>query len=50
MNNKVEGQGKFQFADGDIYDGHWVNDKANGYGTFFSKDGAKYVGEWKEDV
>ena len=23
VNNKVEGSGKFQFADGDIYDGHW---------------------------
>jgi len=36
-------------ADGDVYEGDWVNDKAQGRGTYEHMDGAKYVGEWRED-
>jgi hypothetical protein len=30
----ANGKGKFWHADGDIYDGEWIDDKANGYGTY----------------
>ena len=36
-------------ADGDIYEGEWVNDKAEGHGIYQHQDGAKYIGQWKED-
>jgi len=31
-------------ADGDIYEGHWVNDKAEGMGTYSHANGAYYEG------
>ena len=36
-------------ADGDIYEGEWLDDKANGKGTYYHINGAKYEGEWKDD-
>jgi len=36
-------------ADGDIYEGDWLDDKANGKGTYTHANGAKYVGQWKDD-
>ena len=31
-------------ANGDVYEGNWVNDKANGYGIFIDTNFAKYEG------
>jgi len=36
-------------ADGDLYEGKWLNDKAHDYGIYHHKDGAFYKGEWYED-
>lgn len=36
-------------ADGDIYDGDWIDDKAHGMGTYSHSNGAFYNGEWEDD-
>jgi hypothetical protein len=36
-------------ADGDIYEGQWVNDKAEGKGTYSHANGAYYEGDWIDD-
>jgi len=36
-------------ADGDVYEGDWLDDKAHGYGIYCHLDGAKYEGYWEED-
>jgi hypothetical protein len=45
----ANGRGRLIHADGDVYNGDWVDDKAEGYGTYTHMDGAIYVGMWKED-
>jgi hypothetical protein len=45
----ANGRGRLIHADGDVYNGEWVDDKAEGYGTYTHMDGAIYVGMWKED-
>jgi len=45
----ANGMGRLIHADGDVYEGHWVNDKADGHGKYMHLDGATYEGEWKED-
>lgn len=37
-------------ANGDVYEGEWVDDKAHGFGTFVDTEGAKYTGEWVNDM
>ncbi len=49
MRNKANGVGRLIHADGDIYEGEWLNDKAHGKGSFKSVDGAIYHGEWADD-
>ena len=41
--------GTLVHADGDIYEGMWLNDKAHGHGTYRHANGATYVGDWFED-
>ena len=36
-------------ADGDEYNGMWVNDKAQGKGRYKHSDGAIYDGDWHSD-
>ena len=36
-------------ADGDVYEGDWLDDKAHGHGVYCHLDGAKYEGNWQED-
>ncbi len=37
-------------ADGDVYEGEWVDDKAHGKGTYtHGNGGSKYIGDWLED-
>lgn len=45
----ASGRGRFILADGDMYEGNWVNDKAHGDGSYFYAEGAVYQGGWIED-
>lgn len=38
----ANGKGRLIHADGDYYEGEWINDKANGKGTYVHLDGAVY--------
>lgn len=42
-------KGRLIHADGDVYEGEWLDDKAHGCGIYTHTDGAKYEGYWKED-
>lgn len=44
----MEGEGKFYFPDGRIYEGGMLKDAKHGYGTMIWPDGRKYQGFWKE--
>ena len=52
---RVEGQlqngkGKMLYANGDLYEGGWVNDKKEGYGKLkIIINGIEYVGNFKSD-
>lgn len=41
---KKEGQGKYIWADGSIYEGEWLDNRINGSGIYIWKDGRKYYG------
>lgn len=43
------GRGRLIHADGDIYDGEWLNDKAHGKGLYEHSEGSRFMGEWFED-
>lgn len=43
-------QGKFEFVNGDIYAGEWVNNRRNGRGRCEYHTGEIYDGEWRDDV
>jgi hypothetical protein len=45
----AKGFGRFILADGDVYQGNWVDDKAHGDGEYFYAEGATYKGGWFED-
>ena len=47
--NCVNGKGKYVYANGDIYEGDFVNGKREGQGTYTNKYGNYYTGEWKND-
>jgi hypothetical protein len=42
-------RGKLYHADGDHYEGQWVDDKAEGFGIYTHVDGTIYEGQWKDD-
>eukprot|EP01064_Diplonema_japonicum_P000563 TRINITY_DN10364_c0_g4_i1.p2 TRINITY_DN10364_c0_g4~~TRINITY_DN10364_c0_g4_i1.p2 ORF type:complete len:286 (+),score=56.51 TRINITY_DN10364_c0_g4_i1:962-1819(+) len=43
------GWGKYSFANGKIYEGHWSNGKMNGWGEFVESDTKdRFVGEWED--
>jgi hypothetical protein len=42
-------RGRLIHADGDVFEGSWLNDKAHGKGVYIHRDGASYTGEWYED-
>lgn len=46
--NGCEGQGKMEYANGDVYEGKWKANKRNGQGRMNFADGRIYEGEWKE--
>lgn len=44
------GKGRMTYANGDIYQGDWVNGKAQGNGVFVDKaNGTIYEGQWDKD-
>ena len=47
--DKINGQGKYTYANGNVYEGDWKEDKMNGRGTLTWTNGNVYVGEWKEN-
>ena len=43
------GWGKYTFANGKVYEGHWAQGKMNGWGEFMEGDTRdRFVGEWEE--
>ena len=48
--NQLDGEGRMQFDNGDIYEGHWIKGKKDGLGTFFyARSGDLYCGDWEND-
>lgn len=45
----ANGVGRLIHADGDVYEGEWLNDKAHGKGIYLHLEGATYSGDWVED-
>lgn len=53
QNDKKNGRGVMQFANGNLYDGEWKDDDRHGKGVHYWKDfskyhGDRYDGEWVE--
>jgi len=48
VSDKQNGQGIDTYANGDKYDGNWVNGERSGKGTYTWADGRKYDGIFKE--
>lgn len=46
--NKMNGQGKITFANGDVYEGNFSNGMFDGKGKFTAKEGWTYVGDFKK--
>jgi hypothetical protein len=49
VDNVIEGQGKYEWADGRVYEGEWKMNKMNGKGEFLWPDRRRYVGEYVND-
>ena len=45
-----EGFGKCTYANGDVYEGEFLNDQKLGTGTYHYSDGSSYKGDWKGDT
>ncbi len=45
----MHGNGKYTYANGDIYIGQWVDDKRQGFGTLNHANGDCYEGDFFED-
>ena len=45
---KMFRRGKYNFPNGDFYDGEWIDGKRNGKGLYQYVNGDKYVGEFKD--
>lgn len=49
----TSGEGRLEFASGDVYDGFWLADQRHGYGKFVSVATGQtvvYEGMWKNGV
>ena len=46
--NCENGEGTYNFSDGDVYTGTWKDGKHNGQGTYKFENGSVHVGQWKE--
>lgn len=46
----MEGEGRYKYQNGEIYQGEFKSDKRNGKGKLFdSKKNATYEGKWVDD-
>lgn len=45
----MNGFGKMIHAEGEVYEGNWVNGKSNGEGTYTQSNGTLYKGSWNND-
>ena len=45
----ASGRGRFILADGDMYEGNWVNGQRAGQGTQEYADGRIFSGTWADD-
>ena len=50
LNGQPNGQGTYNFDDGNKYAGQFTDGKPNGLGTRTYPDGGKYIGQYKEGV
>lgn len=48
-NGMKNGQGTYEWDNGDKYVGNWINDSICGQGTYYWHTGEVYVGEWYND-
>jgi hypothetical protein len=48
MNNMFHGTGKYEYANGDKYNGQWRYHKRLGKGVLESSNGERYDGEWDD--
>lgn len=46
---RKEGEGIYEWADGEKYEGQYQNDHRQGKGSYYWKNGDSYEGEWDED-
>ena len=40
----ANGYGRLVHAEGDVYEGEWLDDKANGHGVYTHFNGSRYEG------
>lgn len=45
--NCVNGNGKIKYANGNVYDGYFIDSGRNGLGVMVWQNGDKYIGAWK---
>lgn len=48
MNGQRQGQGRFVFYDGSVFEGEWVAGLYHGHGTSVHPDGKTFVGQFRE--
>ena len=48
--NKIHGQGKMTYSNGDIYEGEWKDNKIHGRGRLTLTNGEIYEGKWKNNI
>ena len=46
LNDLMNGEGVFHFADGRLYQGHYKDGRKEGYGVQTWPNGQKYEGQW----
>ena len=50
IGGNLEGFGRFEYHDGSVYEGDWLQNKRNGKGRFIEADEASvYNGDWEND-
>jgi len=48
---QANGRGRMTHANGDVYEGQWLDDRANGFGIFIDViSDAKFEGYWLDDL
>ena len=50
VDDRMSGQGTLTFANGEKYDGEFLDGRRNGYGTYAWPDGRIAKGFWDNDI